>query len=315
MRARAVFLVASAAGFGSFPTNMMSSPPPAMQTTCLDTCWFFGDGECDDGGPDSSWSSCDLGTDCMDCGGRFVPPPAPPTPPSPALTPSGEASSGEASSGEAGSGAPCYDIDEGVSDSWGDSCSDYGPSSCFWGFWDDDDFTAQTLCCVCGGGSSEAPLPSPPTPPSPPPAFPSPPPTPPMPPLPPCYDSDEGALDTFGDACSGYYFSPGWCGNYDDEDFTSADMCCVCGGGASEPGSGEPSVAPPVCIDSDEGALDQYGDACSDYYGFPSWCGNYDDEDFTSADMCCVCGGGAGSEGGSGSPSPPPPVPAPGGGM
>jgi hypothetical protein len=36
--------------------------------TCDDTCTFYADGQCDDGGPDSDWSVCDLGTDCTDCG-------------------------------------------------------------------------------------------------------------------------------------------------------------------------------------------------------------------------------------------------------
>src|SRR6056297_2846243 len=30
---------------------------------CTNTCSFAGDGECDDGGPDSLTSACDLGTD------------------------------------------------------------------------------------------------------------------------------------------------------------------------------------------------------------------------------------------------------------
>jgi hypothetical protein len=42
-------------------------PPPGG---CDDTCFFAGDDECDDGGPDSITSECELGTDCMDCGPR-----------------------------------------------------------------------------------------------------------------------------------------------------------------------------------------------------------------------------------------------------
>ena len=37
---------------------------------CDDSCTFAMDGECDDGGPDSDTSVCDLGTDCSDCGPR-----------------------------------------------------------------------------------------------------------------------------------------------------------------------------------------------------------------------------------------------------
>ena len=37
---------------------------------CDDSCEFAGDGVCDDGGPDSEFAACDLGTDCSDCGPR-----------------------------------------------------------------------------------------------------------------------------------------------------------------------------------------------------------------------------------------------------
>ncbi|MGD2109828.1 MAG: hypothetical protein PVI86_10585 [Phycisphaerae bacterium] len=37
---------------------------------CTDTCQFAFDGTCDDGGPGSSYSLCELGTDCSDCGPR-----------------------------------------------------------------------------------------------------------------------------------------------------------------------------------------------------------------------------------------------------
>ena len=37
---------------------------------CDDTCNFANDGACDDGGPNASFSVCDFGTDCTDCGGR-----------------------------------------------------------------------------------------------------------------------------------------------------------------------------------------------------------------------------------------------------
>ena len=46
-----------------------------------------------------------------------------------------------------------------------------------------------------------------------------------------------------------------------------------------------------MCVDSDYGALDPYGDGCDDYASYPSWCGGYDDDDFTSVSMCCACGG------------------------
>lgn len=40
------------------------------ETLCTDTCEFNGDGDCDDGGPNSDFSLCTYGTDCTDCGPR-----------------------------------------------------------------------------------------------------------------------------------------------------------------------------------------------------------------------------------------------------
>ncbi|MCA9578171.1 MAG: hypothetical protein R3B40_15375 [Polyangiales bacterium] len=37
---------------------------------CTNTCRTANDGECDDGGPNSLYSVCQLGTDCADCGAR-----------------------------------------------------------------------------------------------------------------------------------------------------------------------------------------------------------------------------------------------------
>ena len=43
------------------------------------------------------------------------------------------------------------------------------------------------------------------------------------------------------------------------------------------------------CVNTDGGATDPYDDGCDDYASTPSWCGNYDDDDFTSNEMCCAC--------------------------
>lgn len=37
---------------------------------CMDSCYWAKDGSCDDGGPGSDFSICELGTDCSDCGNR-----------------------------------------------------------------------------------------------------------------------------------------------------------------------------------------------------------------------------------------------------
>ena len=105
----------------------------------------------------------------------------------------------------------------------------------------------------------------------------------------PCADGDtEGQVDQYSDGCAGYAteaatgWSTGygnWCGVYDDSDFSSVTMCCVCGGG--------------YCADTNDGALDPYGDNCDGYVGNDHWCGLYDGDGFSSNDMCCTCGGGS----------------------
>ena len=124
-----------------------------------------------------------------------------------------------------------------------------------------------------------------------------------------CADTDNGAVDQYGDSCAGYTaeaatgWSSGygnWCGMYDDSDFTSNGMCCACGAGYNPP----PEHTIGTCADTDHGAVDQYGGSCADYtaeqanpqaipwgwYGIP--CGQWDDRDFSSNDMCCACGAG-----------------------
>ena len=61
---------------------------------------------------------------------------------------------------------------------------------------------------------------------------------------------------------SGYYdgtYSGGGGGNYDDFNY---------------------------CGSTDHGATDAEGNGCDDYRYNPSYCGMYDDDDFTSYDMC-----------------------------
>jgi hypothetical protein len=48
-----------------------------------------------------------------------------------------------------------------------------------------------------------------------------------------CVDLDSGATDPYGDGCMAYNSNPGWCGGYDDSDFSSSEMCCGCGGGST----------------------------------------------------------------------------------
>ena len=49
-------------------------------------------------------------------------------------------------------------------------------------------------------------------------------------------------------------------------------------------------AAPATCADTSNGATDSHGSTCADYDD--TWCGNYDDDDFTAKFMCCACDGG-----------------------
>lgn len=74
------------------PPSQPSHPPPPISPgalLCTDACHYAGNGACQDGGAASIQPvSCELGTDCTDCGGRVHVPPPPPVQPSPSSPPS-----------------------------------------------------------------------------------------------------------------------------------------------------------------------------------------------------------------------------------
>ena len=74
-----------------------------------------------------------------------------------------------------------------------------------------------------------------------------------------CVDTDSNgtATDPYGDGCDAYVVYPGWCGRYDDSDFTSNAMCCGCGGGSTQN------------ISIDVVTLPAYGSAADDADGKP----------------------------------------------
>ncbi len=59
------FLFLAAIAFATFGVTATAS------AQCETSCPYDGDGECDDGGPGSDTSVCELGTDCSDCGPRL----------------------------------------------------------------------------------------------------------------------------------------------------------------------------------------------------------------------------------------------------
>jgi len=111
-----------------------------------------------------------------------------------------------------------------------------------------------------------------------------------------CFSTNSNNRDEFGDSCEVYLSNPAWCGKYDDSDFTSAIMCCGCGGGVDhEPQTPAPTPAPaptpvPDCVDTDFGEVDAYGDGCESYSVSPQYyCGAFDVGRFDSMTMCCAC--------------------------
>jgi hypothetical protein len=155
--------------------------------------------------------------------------------------------------------ATCDDTTWGATDITWDGCEWYDayPSGC--GNYDDDDFASNDMCCSCGGGSTAQ--------------------------VDSCANTNYGATDWTYDDCSWYDLFPSSCGNYDDDDFWASDMCCSCGGGSGH-GNG--------CTDANYGATDVTYDDCAWYDSYPDSCGYWDDDDFSSNDMCCACGGGDG---------------------
>ena len=212
---------------------------------------------------------------------------------------------------------PCFDQAAGATDPYGDDCSDYAENPSWCGLYDGEEFSSNMMCCGCGGGGSEANCPSS--------CFGqtcdyytaytcvelettysctcdgclcgagSPSPTVSLAPTITCINTDGTTTDEYGNGCAGYQANPDWCEYYDDFDFTSSLMCCVCGGGADATPSAAPTTltpGPTACHDLDGDATDPYGGGCVSYTE-PAWCESYDDVDFSSGTMCCACGGGS----------------------
>ena len=99
-----------------------------------------------------------------------------------------------------------------------------------------------------------------------------------------CADIERGGTDSAGYGCAMYTDFPNTCGMLDSDSFESGLLCCACGGGTA--GSAR------VCHDTNEQATDLDNFGCAYYNTNPGTCGEYDDDDFRSNDMCCACGGG-----------------------
>eukprot|EP00966_Prymnesium_polylepis_P066142 1534720-Prymnesium_polylepis.1 len=72
-----VLIVAHLAAFARAVVDPTRAGPRAstaarrlQDSSCLESCAYTGDGECDDGGPGAEFTDCSLGSDCTDCGAR-----------------------------------------------------------------------------------------------------------------------------------------------------------------------------------------------------------------------------------------------------
>jgi len=133
-----------------------------------------------------------------------------------------------------------------------------------------------------------------------------------------CVD-DLTTTDARGGDCSTYYSDDdffSYCGYFDDDDFTASLQCCACGGFLGKtlaptmsaaptavpstavpttpaptavPSTAAPTTSPyPTCMD-DDSTTDKRGSTCSSFYDRnPSYCGNYDDYDFTASLQQCI---------------------------
>ena len=218
---------------------------------------------------------------CCACGGgtAYV---APPTPVSSTVSPGLPTSCENTNAGA---------LDE---DEYGCSYYDVNQADCALQV-DDGDFTLLTMCCACGGGTSNvvataSPIASTVAPTG----------TPAHPPTV-CTDTSFGALDEDEYGCSFYDTHQEDCGDlFDDVDFTLQVMCCACGGGTAyvaPPTSVSLTVSPvgppTSCENTNAGALDEDEYGCSYYDVNEADCAlQVDDGDFTLLTMCCACGGG-----------------------
>ena len=87
--------------------------------------------------------------------------------------------------------------------------------------------------------------------------------------------------------CHDWFATAGGCGpecTAEEQIFINTYLCSS--------SYGRPRRLDDSCGDTAHGATDVDGDGCGDYANYTSWCGAYDDNDFTANDMCCACGGG-----------------------
>ena len=89
-------------------------------------------------------------------------------------------------------------------------------------------------------------------------------------------DYDDGTFVESGDSNWDYYIDP------------ETGAYLPVNGGTEEP---EEDIYD-TCFNTDFGITNDYSEDCGDYDNNPSWCGMWNNDEFISESMCCVCGGG-----------------------
>ena len=170
-------------------------------------------------------------------------------------------------------GLDCTNLDDGATDPFGDGCDAYAQVPGWCGLYDSDVFSSEEMCCGCGGGLGPTATPTSASPTLTPAPFPS----------PTAAPTAECRPSCYGSSCDSWfaYNSAYTCAYLETAFSCSCDSCYVCGGADAN-----------GCTNSDDGATDNYGDGCYDYAENLGWCGNYNNDVFTSDEMCCACGGG-----------------------
>jgi len=203
---------------------------------------------------------------------------------------------------------PCDNSNNGATDPYGDDCAwyDANPNGC--GMYDDSDFKSNEMCCTCGGGvnptqpTTQAPLTQEPT------GEPTAEPT-----SEPTFEPTQATPEpTASEPTTPHPFSPTPPATQPPS-FEPTAATAEPTASTSEPTfdpTSDPTQQPGQCENSNDGTTDPWGDDCSWYEANPTGCGKYNDNDFFSEEMCCVCGGGRGD----GVPTPQPtanPTPSP----
>ena len=168
----------------------------------------------------------------------------------------------------------CTSTDGGSVDLYDDACGGYAYYPEWCGNYDDSDFSSNTMCCGCGGGSttrSPSIMPTTATPTS------------------SAAPTHSGCLATcYGSPCDTWVEF----GTYYSCDILESGYGCDCGGCTCN-ATDYDVINVGNCTNQDNGVTDSYEDGCDEYAANPNWCNGYDDSDFTSYEMCCACGGGS----------------------